>query len=178
MPRKKLTPEEAKKRKKANQNRYYAKKRLDKEFVDKKNARQRKSYHKDLEKNRKKNRDGMARRTKPSNYELFLLLSKRDSNSNVPCCACKGCNEKTFDFLSIDHINGVSDKWPRDLRGARLSYQILNAYKKTGILDEGFRVLCQNCNHWSGERDNVKKYGKGDILKYCPHNKKKSKPTS
>ena len=144
----------------------------DPEWRDKKNRNQRKSYHKDLEKNRKKNREGMARRVKGSNRKLFALLSKRDSNSDVPCCACKGCNEKTFEFLSVDHINGVSDKWPRDLRGERLSKKILVAYKKTGILDEGFRVLCQNCNHWIGEIDNVKKYGKGDILKYCPHNKK------
>ena len=175
MPRKKLTREEAKKRKSANQKRYYAKKKLEEGFLDKKNARQRKSYHSDLEKNRKKNREGMARRVKGSNQKLFALLSKRDSNSNVPCCACKGCNERMLDFLSVDHINGVSDKWKRGNRGERLSYQILNDYKRTGILEESFRVLCSNCNHWIGEIDNKKKYGKGDILKHCPHNKKKSR---
>ena len=151
------TPEESRKRKNENSKRSYAKLSRYPGWKERKNKNQREWYAKDLEKNREKNRTGQARRVKSANYELFQLLSKRDSNSNVPCCACKGCNEKLFEFLCIDHINGVSDKWPRDLRGARLSYQILNVYKKERILEEGFRVLCQNCNHWCGEIDNVKK---------------------
>ena len=177
MPRKKLneTLEETRKRKNENSKRSWAKVSKLPGVKERKNKRQRESYAKDLVKNRKKNREGMARRTESSKYDLFVLLSKRDSNSIVPCCACKGCNEKTFGFLSIDHIKGITGKWKRNQRGKKLAYQILNTYKKTGVLPEDIRVLCHNCNLWCGHDDNKKEHGEGDILKYCPHNKKKSR---
>jgi len=65
-------------------------------------------------------------------------------------CAC--CGENTYEFLSIDHINGNGLKHRREV-GDIVRWLIKNNYP------EGFRILCHNCNQALGH------YG------YCPHSK-------
>lgn len=55
-----------------------------------------------------------------------------------PNCQC--CGEKIFEFLTIDHINGLNGK-KRESKGASMClYLRRNNYPK------GFQVLCYNCN--------------------------------
>lgn len=71
-------------------------------------------------------------------------------------CAC--CGENTFEFLSIDHINGGGKKHREALDNdqARLYREILNE----GCPRDKYRVLCHNCNQALGA------YG------FCPHQRK------
>jgi hypothetical protein len=66
--------------------------------------------------------------------------------------ACKCCDEDIFEFLTIDHVDGGGRKHRQEL-GMTL-YKWL---KKNGFPQEGFRLLCIDCNFSLG------KYG------YCPH---------
>ena len=72
---------------------------------------------------------------------------------NPPSCAC--CNEKTFQFLAIDHINGGGHTH-RKLTGKKVE-----RWLRKNNFPKGFRVLCHNCNSSLGY------YG------FCPHNKLK-----
>jgi hypothetical protein len=63
---------------------------------------------------------------------------------------CMCCGESTFEFLSIDDIDGKFHKH-LGLGSAFYIWLIRNAFPK------GFQVLCMNCNHAKGI------YGK------CPH---------
>lgn len=67
---------------------------------------------------------------------------------------CRCCNETTYEFLSIDHINGGGYKHRKEIGNfGRNFYKwlIKNNFPK------GFQVLCHNCNLAKGF------YGK------CPH---------
>lgn len=55
--------------------------------------------------------------------------------------ACSCCGEKTFEFLTLDHINNDGGGRYRKIGGARL-YAVLS---RKGF-PAGFRVLCFNCN--------------------------------
>ena len=70
-----------------------------------------------------------------------------------PRCAC--CGEKTYEFLSIDHIDGGGSKHRRDMKisggTATTEWLVRNKFPK------GFQVLCHNCNMAKGF------YGE------CPH---------
>ena len=72
--------------------------------------------------------------------------------------ACVCCGETTFEFLSIDHINGGGTKHRKELAAQNTdTYTWLRKNK----WPEGFRILCFNCHmaiSFSG---------------YCPH---KGKP--
>jgi len=68
-------------------------------------------------------------------------------------CAC--CNENTYEFLTLDHLNGSGREHQR-----RYGNNIWQMYKD--IIEEGapnkkYRCLCYNCNCAIG------RYG------YCPH---------
>ena len=65
--------------------------------------------------------------------------------------ACKCCNENTYEFLSLDHINGGGTQHRRILRKRIESWLVQNNFP------EGYQVLCHNCNMAKGY------YGK------CPH---------
>lgn len=54
-------------------------------------------------------------------------------------CAC--CGERTPEFLSVDHVNGDGAQHRRDIKGPL--YRWLKANK---FPQEGFRLLCFNCN--------------------------------
>lgn len=69
-------------------------------------------------------------------------------------CAC--CGEKTFEFLTINHINGGGLKHRRELKSQ--GTDLYNYLKKE--LPEGYNVLCMNCNFADGH------------YKICPHEKK------
>lgn len=64
---------------------------------------------------------------------------------------CKCCKENMYEFLCIDHINGIGSK-ERRLQGNVYNWAIKNNFPKNV-----FQVLCHNCNMSKGF------YGK------CPH---------
>jgi|SRR3990167_8177910 len=71
-------------------------------------------------------------------------------------CAC--CNETTYEFLTLDHINGDGAAHRRSL-GLKQQGETSKLYQTlfdTGF-PSGFRILCFNCNSSLGF------YG------YCPH---------
>jgi hypothetical protein len=70
-------------------------------------------------------------------------------------CSC--CDDGTVEFLSIDHVYGRGDKGRKELKeGGRALYLWL---KRNGFPQDGYRLLCFNCNCARGH------YG------YCPHDK-------
>lgn len=88
---------------------------------------------------------------KYKNYRImyrYMVLSHY-SNSDEPFCEC--CNEKTYQFLAIDHKFGGGNQQKKEIGGGLYGWIIRNGYP------DGFRVLCHNCNSAHGH------YG------YCPH---------
>ena len=75
------------------------------------------------------------------------VISYYTNNKN--CCSC--CGEKTYEFLSIDHIVGGGTKHRKET-GVNVDRWIIN-----NNFPIGFDILCQNCNFAKGL------YGK------CPH---------
>jgi len=103
---------------------------------------------------RVKHRPETLRKQLERKLKVFKYYSKKDSNSNTPCCNC--CKEKfTHEFLSIDHIDGrKSMDHKRNFGGKDLyNWVIKNKFPDT------VQVLCHNCNLAKGI------YGK------CPHQK-------
>ena len=102
MPRKKLTREEAKKRKSANQKRYYAKKKLEEGFLDKKNI-----------KNIKKNADlilasnvfAHADNLKEMAECMIQLLSKKGTIIIEVQYLLNTLKDLTFDNIYHEHVN-------------------------------------------------------------------------
>ena len=92
----------------------------------------------------------------------LLALSKY--GGNPPKCAC--CEEAEIGFLTIDHINGISNREHRKEIGNGGSN--LYSWLKKNNFPNGFQVLCYNCNCAKGH------YGQ------CPHkeNKLKAKANS
>ncbi len=74
--------------------------------------------------------------------EVYSKLSKRDSNSDIPCCNCCGENSD-IRFLTIDHVYGRSHlpKNERKLLGGRMAARV----KKNKYPDD-YQILCWNCN--------------------------------
>lgn len=68
-------------------------------------------------------------------------------------CAC--CGEDRWEFLTIDHVNGGGTKHRKQVgSGGGAFYKWLKA---NGYPQEGYRVLCMNCNMALG------------LYGYCPH---------
>lgn len=65
-------------------------------------------------------------------------------------CVC--CGESTYEFLTIDHINGEGSKHRSSLTTHFYRWLKINNFPK-----EGYQLLCMNCNFAKG------KYGS------CPH---------
>lgn len=76
-------------------------------------------------------------------------------------CAC--CGERTFEFLTVDHIRNNGAEHRRQVGIGRHMYR---AIKEEGFPKEEYRILCLNCNTSRGF------YG------YCPHNPDDRSPTS
>jgi 5-methylcytosine-specific restriction endonuclease McrA len=66
-------------------------------------------------------------------------------------CAC--CGESTYEFLTIDHING------RDKGDKLMGAALYRALKNQGFPKDNYQLLCFNCNSAKGL------YGQ------CPHKK-------
>lgn len=76
------------------------------------------------------------------------------SNNTLKCCCC---NEKIYDFLTIDHIYGGGNKQKKQL-GIRSSNGFFRWLIKNRFPD-GYTVMCYNCNCAKGK------------LGYCPHSR-------
>lgn len=105
--------------------------------------------------------------------ELYLLNQKKHSarkkefNDNLRretfssygnACSC--CGDKTFEFLTMDHIHGRKKQGHSNRVTGVALYRWLKA---RGFPKEGFRILCYNCNCSRG------------FLGYCPHERDKNK---
>lgn len=117
--------------------------------------RQRELYHQNRDKHleyqqnwRDANRETINSRTNE------LRRTHRINALNILGGACECCGERTFEFLSIDHINGGGREERKTLNSQQLVYKLI----KEGKI-EGYRVLCHNCNLALG------------IYKSCPHKK-------
>lgn len=53
-------------------------------------------------------------------------------------CAC--CGDATYEFLTVDHINGGGGKHRREIK------QSLYQWLKRNNFPPGFRILCANCH--------------------------------
>lgn len=91
-------------------------------------------------------------RLKHGNRVLKLQVLQAYSG-DVPFCQC--CGEKSFEFLTIDHIANDGAAHRRSLNNGK-GGNVYIFLRKNGFPD-GFRVLCMNCNFAIG------RYG------YCPH---------
>ena len=68
---------------------------------------------------------------------------------------CKCCGESELHFLTIDHINGITDE-PKSCRAGSSFYWYI---VKQGFPDK-YQTLCFNCNGAKGK------------LGFCPHTRK------
>ena len=92
-----------------------------------------------------------AKRSYWKRQRLIVLLHY--SNGRL---RCRCCGEKTYEFMSLDHIHGNGNKQRRKIK----SNYLLNWIIKQGF-PKGYQVLCHNCNLAKGF------YGR------CPHFHKK-----
>lgn len=111
-------------------------------------------YHADVEKRREKNRESYQRRRR-ANPERFREQSRRENFRMRAAVikayggACSCCGERTFEFLSIDHINNDGAQHRREIgrSGGHAFYRWL---KKNGYPRGNFQLLCYNCNAAKG----------------------------
>lgn len=70
--------------------------------------------------------------------EYRLKVLNHYSNGELKCTCC---GEDTYEFLSIDHVNGGGNQHRKELGSKYIySWLIQNDYP------EGYQVLCHNCN--------------------------------
>lgn len=77
-------------------------------------------------------------------------IAQYSNNKNE--CAC--CQETTFEFLTIDHINNDGAQHRKSI-----NHSNIYVWLRKNNYPSGFQVLCMNCNFAKG------KYG------MCPHQK-------
>lgn len=110
-------------------------------------------YHNERSKQWYRDNSIRAKETQKSyNNNLRLKCLQYYSHSITPYCMCPGCNVTTYEFLSIDHINGGGDKHRREIGHHNLYRWLIN-----NNFPPGFQILCLNCNMAKNS------YGK------CPH---------
>lgn len=107
------------------------------------------SYHKEQ---RAKHRAEGKLTYSQKNYRRLRMEVMSHYAGGAPSCAC--CGEATFEFLSIDHVDGGGAEHRRNLAAQGT---ILYRWIKREGFPPGFRVLCHNCNQALGT------WG------YCPH---------
>ena len=97
-----------------------------------------------------------AKKTRTNNrLKVLQVLSKRLSNSDIPCCNCCGLNSH-LNFLDLDHILGKyeMDSIPELVELGYSSTKaggVLNKWIKdnnylSDLQTEYFQILCKNCN--------------------------------
>jgi len=85
-----------------------------------------------------KNRDALLIKKKQywrAQREFVLQHYSR----NKLCCKC--CGEKTYEFLSLDHIKGGGNQHRKKLGSKYIFSQLIS-----DGLPKGYQVLCHNCN--------------------------------
>lgn len=113
----------------------YNKRKLDPKWIENKNSKNRLLYRK----NNLKIRLQKNANTKKLHDDAWKKCIEYYSNG-VPQCAC--CKEENPLFLTVDHIDGVSKRYPRELRGKRLLRRLV--YDK---FPSDFQIYCENCNY-------------------------------
>lgn len=94
----------------------------------------RKKYHYDW---RRKNKEDVLR-TRRTYYQKCKKEVLEYYSKGSLRCAC--CSEATYEFLTIDHINGSGRKHKKEIRNRLHAWLRLNNYP------EGYQILCFNCN--------------------------------
>lgn len=79
----------------------------------------------------------------PDYAKNFRLKCLQFYGGNSPKCAC--CNEVTYQFLGIDHIEGGGNKHRKEI-GKSMGGQNLYRWLLKNNFPDGFQVLCHNCN--------------------------------
>ena len=94
-----------------------------------------------------------SKKNKNKTRQKYRISALIYYGGNPPKCIC--CKEKEIQFLTIDHINGISNRKHRQEIGQGGS--TLYRWLKKNNFPKGFQVLCYNCNCSKGH------YG------ICPH---------
>ena len=97
----------------------------------------------------KKHKIYMANYVPKLKWEVLAAYS--DGN---PVCKC--CGEKDVRFLSLDHIKNNGAKERRELK--KKGYAFYAYLRKRGFPQNGYQVLCYNCN-----------FAKRSYNEVCPH---------
>ena len=79
--------------------------------------------------------------------EVFSHYSKEVSNSDFPICAC--CGYSDLRALTLDHIAGRKNVSPEE---KQLGGIPLWQFVKDKGLQEGYQILCFNCNSMKGNK--------------------------
>lgn len=87
---------------------------------------------------RENNKEYIKEKNKERNRNLKIEVMSKYANP----LQCWCCQEKTLEFLSIDHINGGGGKHRREIGLGKIYHWL-----KKNDYPSGFRVLCMNCNH-------------------------------
>ena len=88
-------------------------------------------------------------------YRRVKLEVMTHYSNGVPRCAC--CDERTLEFLTIDHVDGGGNAHRRSISKSGASSYPMYGWLKNKHFPMGFRVLCMNCNMSYGQHG------------YCPH---------
>jgi hypothetical protein len=92
-------------------------------------------------------------------YKNFIYRLRRGIMENYGDGTCACCGESTYEFLTLDHVNGDGHIERKKYGNGR---DILIRLRRLGYPDKHrYRILCYNCNCASG------------FLGYCPHEKSK-----
>jgi hypothetical protein len=90
-------------------------------------------------------------------FQEQRIVCLRHYSGGTPQCAC--CNERTIEFLSLDHIEGGGTAHRREVGPSQMWAWLINH-----DFPDGFQILCHNCNLAKGF------YG------VCPHQATRPNP--
>ena len=63
-------------------------------------------------------------------------------------CAC--CGENTYEFLSIDHVNGGGNQHRKEIGNGRTTGRRMPQWLRLNGYPAGFQILCHSCNQAKG----------------------------
>ncbi len=76
---------------------------------------------------------------------------------------CRCCREQTYEFLTLDHIDGQSPDVPQDFRAGAGLIRILIRED----FPPGYQVLCWNCNCAKGKSKGIYRCKHGMCIFHC-----------